>query len=260
MQRSKFATRLFLVAFLFAGLLQQPASSAVIDYVIEDQGRIIQQQAEFNSERVVVQAAGGDPNQDLLFDTRQNILLVIDHRDRSYLQIDERVINEVAALMETVSGAVENQQGVLADLMNTLGLQNGESEPPAAKLHDTGQQLSIAGLQCQLYQSHREGTLQSEVCVAENDQLGLVDGEYNALRDFLGFGNLMLNKAGPLIEALGLSLPQMDLANRPGLPIGMHSATRNLKVRLTSIAPGGGAGNYQLPAGYSRSAIPFTSG
>ncbi len=251
-----------LLAVTVAALLVLPRLSpaAVVDYAIEEQGRVIPQKAEISARRVVVREAGGDPDQDLLFDAGKNILLAINHRDRSYLQIDERVINEVAELMDTVSGAVENQQGVLSDLLGTLGIQGEDKGPPPAALRDTGQQLTIAGYACRLYQSHRQGQLESEICVADNGQLSLAEGEFQALRGFLRFGNTMLNKAGPLIEALGLNLPRVDFADTPGLPIGIHSAPRQLKVRVGGIQAGGAADSYQLPAGYTRSAIPFTSG
>lgn len=235
------------------------AGAAVVSYAIEDQGRLIPQQAEVGSGKVLVKAAGGDRGQDVLFDATRNVLFVINHRDRSYLVIDERVINEIGALVSSVSGAVENQQGVLADLLGTFGI-SGEPVPPAASLRDTGQSLTIGGYPCRLFQAHRASALESEVCVADNTALRLADPDFRTLRGFLRFGNHMLNRAGQLLDALGLSLPQVDIADTPGLPIGMHSPQRNLKVRVSAIGDGGDAGGYRIPDGYSRGTIPFTSG
>lgn len=236
-----------------------PAGAAVVSYAIEEQGRVIPQQAEVDAGKVLVKGAGGDRGQDVYFDATRNVLYVINHLDRTYLLIDERVINEVGALVESVAGAVENQQGVLADLLGTLGI-NSESAPPPASLRDTGEKLTIGGFPCRLYQAHRSSALESEVCVADNAALGLQELDFKTLRGFLRFGNYLMNRAGKLVEALGLSLPPMDFGDTPGLPIGMHSAPRQLKVRVSSIAQGGAAGAYRIPSGYTRSTIPFTSG
>lgn len=261
MSSSTTSCRRGILAVVFLGFIfpTLSASAAVVSYAIEEQGRKIPQQAEVAAGKVLVKAAGGDRQQDILFDATKNRLFVINHRDRTFLLIDERVINEVGVLMESVAGAVENQQGVLADLLGTLGISS-DSAPPPASLRDTGQSLTINGYPCRLYQAHRSTNLESEVCVADNAALGLQEIDFKTLRRFLHFGNHMLNRAGKLIDALGLSLPQMDFGDTPGLPIGMHSPPRKLKVRVSGISQGGAAGSYRIPADYTRSTIPFTSG
>jgi len=72
---------------------------------------------------VLLQRVGGDPLKDLFFHASSMQLFVIDHHDKSYLLIDQRTIDAVSALIQSLSGAVENQQGVLADMPGTLVLK-----------------------------------------------------------------------------------------------------------------------------------------
>jgi len=84
------------------------------------------------------------------------------------------------------------------------------------------------------------------------------------LRNFTAFGNQLLNKAGDLLKALGMSVPPLQISSSNGLPVAMHSTKGKLKVRLMSVGKtseaNAKAANYKLPVGYTRSVIPFTSG
>lgn len=234
--------------------------AASVDFAIDDQGRKISQLLEVAGSKVFLRGAGGDSTQDLLFDAEKNVLFVIQHKDKSYLQIDDRVIDEVAALVDSVSGAVENQQGVLSDLLTTFGI-NAEKQPEVAPMRKTERSLNIAGFPCRLFQAHLNGEMQSEMCIAGNGALQLSAGDFATVRQFFTFGTRLMNRAGKLLSALGMTLPPMELAATDGLPIGMHSPEQKLKVMLSGVnAAALDSSNYRLPAGYTRSSIPFTSG
>jgi len=251
---------------LRAGLLLAFSASltvghaATINFSIEEQGSTVQQKAQVRNGRVLVKQAGNDPNQDLLFVGDKRQLVMVNHRSRSYMVIDDRVINEIAALSDSVTTVVESQKGVLADLMGTFGL--GQDEKPArAVMKDAGRALEINGYRCQLFQSFRDQNIDSELCMADNSQLKISEEDYKTLQGFMAFADQMLNRAGSLISALGLTLPQMSMQGAKGLPIGMHSARQNLKVRIITVEKSGGQGvSYNVPEGYSRSPVPFTSG
>ena len=230
--------------------------AAIVEYSIEERGNSIQQTANVTGSNVQIKAAGGDPGRELLFDSERQILFVIDHRNRTYTQIDNRTIDEVAALMNSMSAVVGSQQGVLADLLGTLGM-DAETQP-RAKLLDAGRELEIGDYSCQLFQSHLNSTLQSEICIAENSTLKLSPTDFNTLRVFLQFGNRILIHAGKLLTVFGLIVPEMNLEGSTGLPIGLHSTKDQLKVRVTRILPAVFANtDYQIPQGYARANIPF---
>lgn len=244
-----------MATFLFCASID----AAEIQFVVEERGRIVQQIAHVTATKIFVKTVGGDPQRDLLFDVSSQTLFVIEHRDRSYLQVDNQTINEVAALIDSVSGVVESQQGVLSDLLSTFGLSE-ESELPIAELRDSGKQLSIVGYSCQLHQAHLEGELNFEICVANNQALKLRQAEFSALREFFLFSNRLQNKAGKLLSVLGLNLPKMNLSETSGLPIGMHSPSQGLKVRISAIDSELIPPARSIPSGYTRSEIPLISG
>lgn len=233
--------------------------AAEIKFVVEERGRIVEQVAQVTATKIFIKTVGGDPQRDLLFDVSSQTLFVIDHRDQSYLQVDNQTIDEVAALIDSVSGVVESQQGVLSDLLSTFGLSE-EPELPIAELKDSGRQLSIGGYSCQLHQAHLEGELNFEICVANNQALNLRAEEFSALREFFVFSSRLQNKAGKLLSVLGLNLPKMNLSETGGLPIGMHSPSQGLKVRINAIDSELIPPTRSIPSGYTRSEIPLISG
>jgi hypothetical protein len=233
--------------------------AAEVGFLIEDRGQSIGQTALVNDRMIYVAGTGGDPSSDLLFDASRQILYLIEHDDRSYLQIDNQTIDEVAALVDSVSGVVESQQGVVSDLLSTFGISNTPEEP-IAELRDSGRQLAIGGFSCQLHQAHRNDKLQFEICVTDNQQLKLNQEDYSTLKEFLVFSNRMQNKAGKLLTTLGIILPKMDLASSKGLPIGLYSPGQGLKVRVTGIDSASKSTQLTVPAGYIRSSIPLVSG
>lgn len=240
-------------------LVNFQVEAAMVNFIVEDGGQVVDQTAQVTAKKILIKASGGDPQRDLLFDVQAQTLFLIEHRDRSFLQIDNKTIDEVAALVDSISGVVESQQGVLSDLLSTFGI-SGESPQPAAKLTDSGRELSIGGLPCQLHQAHQDGKLTFELCLAENRALNLRPEEFTALREFFLFSSRLQNKAGRLLSVLGLELPKMDLVDKRGLPLGMHSPAQQLKVRVSKIDATATPSPIALPAGYTRSELPLISG
>ena len=229
-----------------------------VEFLVEEGGRSIPQVAEVQGDFIRVQRAGGDPSQEMLFNANRDILLIVNHKDKSYLQIDYPTIDQVAAIMDSVSTAVESQQGVLSDLLSTFGLA-GEKEIKAT-LKDTGKNLTIAGYSCRLLQAHLESKLQSEICVAENNQLNIAEKEFATLRQFMQFGNRLLDKGGRLLTTMGIRLPEINLDKVPGVPIGMHTPGQKLKVRVSKINSIQTDFQFGIPKGYRKTAIPFIAG
>ena len=229
-----------------------------ISFSVEDRGQVIGQTASVSSNVILVKNAGGDPRQDMLFDATREILLIVNHGEKSYLQIDHPTIDQVAAIVESVGAAVESQQGVLADLLGTLGIST--EDKVVATLKDAGRDLEIGNYPCRLHQGHIDGQLQSEICIAENRHLQLPEADFQTLRTFMQFGNQLLERGGKLLTMMGVPLLQMDLATISGLPIGIHAAKDKLKVRLTKVSPNNQPLQFGVPKGYRKTTIPFIAG
>ncbi len=250
---------------LFLSLFFIPQTFAsTLEFLIEEQGNSIKQSTQVVDDRVVIRKAGGDPTTDLLFDASNTILYVINHKDKSYMRIDNKVVTEISALMNTVSGVVGSQRNVFSDLLSTFGFgkkpKAAAQEKPKVNLADSGRDLNIGGAQCRLYQALRNQKLQAEACFAPSSALNLTAVEYDSLKKFAEFGNLLLTKAGGLLEVFGLEIPAVQMQSVPGVPIGMNDQVGQRKVKLVEINGIQGLEGMRVPDGYTATPIPFTSG
>lgn len=243
-------------------LFASTTTAATLDFVLEQQGSRIDQAILVANDEALIKGAGGDPTIDLLFQSSPRRLLVIDHRGKSYMRIDEKVIAEVAVLADTVSQAVASQKGVLSDLFSTFGFDDGaeSSSANSQALTDSGRTLQIGGFDCRLYQALEKKRLMAEVCFAAADKLKMPPVARETIKNYADFANRLVTQAGKLLELLGLQLPRVGMANLPGVPIGMHAPDQQLKAKLVRIDPEARHEKTLLPRGYSQQPIPFTSG
>ena len=228
-----------------------------IDYVVEEKGAAQQQTALVQFGRVSVKQAGGDPNLDILFDADTLTLYLIDHQNRSYYKIDRNVINKAASMLESLSEIAETQQGVLADLLNTLGLSK-EEEAIEIVIRKTDRTLTAANIECRLYQQFRNEQLETEMCIASESNLGLLGSHYQTLNAFYAFGDLLMSRAGNILSNMGMVVPDFRKLGDEGLPILAYVSREKLKVSLLKIRQQVlASGQFQLPNGYVQTPIPF---
>ncbi len=232
--------------------------AATIEYAINQSGSRIFQTANVAANKVFVKGGGGDPDSDVLFDADRNILFVVDHHKRSYLEVDYNAISQVAALSETVTDAISSDNGVISEALENLGLV-GASHGVATTI-DTGNLLAVGGYPCSLYRSYLAGDFVSEICMADNKSLNLSVEDFNALRSFWIFSLRLLIRAEHLLAILGVQLPRMEIEDTGGLPIAIYTAAENRELRLTRIHYIDERSNvFSIPKNYTRSRIPFVA-
>ena len=229
----------------------------LIEYTIEDNGSVVPQIAKIHDGNVSVQRAGGDPNLDLLFDSAEMTLFIIDHRNKSYYKIDQNVINKAASMIQSLSAVAESQEGVLSDLLGTLGLSK-ENEQANIDIVKTDTVLSTAGINCQLFQQLNNGKLQSELCIAPESGLGVLGEHYQTMALFYQFGDSLMSKAGNILQNIGFGLPNLSRLGQGGLPIMAYVVEDKLKVSVFNIQTDNPAKTlFELPQGYIQTPIPF---
>ena len=229
----------------------------VIVFEVEEGTRRHRQLALVQQGMIAVKQAGGDPNQDIIFDSPGNILYIIDHQNRSYYRIDQGVIDKVVSMIDSLNTVVESQQGVLADLMDTLGLsEEGTDEP--LEIKKTSTVLSAGGVDCRLFQQFRSDRLESEMCIAPKDNLIALGEHYETLDALYIFGDQLLNHAGNILYNMGFVIPTMSKLNVRGLPVIVHSVDEKIITRLLEIRSQDSAEeDFLIPDGYVQTPIPF---
>ena len=206
---------------------------------------------------VSVQRAGGDPNLDLLFDSAEMTLFIIDHKNKSYYKIDQSVINKAASMLDSLSAVAESQEGVLSDLLGTLGIAE-DDEQTKIDIVKTDTVLATAGINCQLFQQLNNGKLQSELCIAPESGLGILGEHYQTMALFYQFGDSLMSKAGNILQNIGFGLPNRSRLGEGGLPIMAYVVEDTLKVSVFNIQTDNPAkALFELPQGYIQTPIPF---
>ena len=230
----------------------------VVDFVIEDNGHRLLQQALLQDRKICVEKVGGDPVKDMLFDASTRTLFIVDHGDRSYYHIDQEVIDKAASLVESLSRIVEDQQGVFADLLQTLGFSKDPGDTVVVD-EDTRHTMTVADLRCTVFRQFRDGALEWEMCVSSRDSLSALGSHYETLNTFYVFGSQLLDRAGNLLSNMGVVLPRAWEPRSEGLPILVHSVGEGMRTRLTGIRSQEdlAADCLVLPSGYTRASVPF---
>ena len=193
------ATSLLFSLFIAAVSFFQPVSAdsegRIIDFLIEEKGSKLAQSARVQEGRIAVKQAGGNPDLDLIFDSVSMTLFIINQRNNSYYRIDQGVIKKAASMIESLSAVAESQGGVLSDLLGTFGLSE-EDEQARIEIVKTDSILSAANIKCQLFQQFKNSQLESELCIAPEQGLGVLGEHYRTLELFYEFGNDLITRAG----------------------------------------------------------------
>jgi hypothetical protein len=239
-------------AFVFA-----QSDGQIIEFLVQEKGVNLTQFAQIQDGRIVVENMGGDANSGLLFDAASMTLYIINHRDQSYYKIDQSVINKAGSMIDSLSAVAESQEGVLSDLMTTLGLSD-EDANASFEIRKTENLLSSANIECQLFQQFRNKELESELCIAPKQGLNILGSNYETLDAFYVFGDRLAKKAGSILQNIGIGLPNLSKMGDGGLPILAYVVSEKLKISVTQIIPGhSDSSKFNLPSGYVQTPIPF---
>ncbi len=227
---------------------------AQLEYDLISGKQTVAQIARIADDKVIVIAIGGDANRDLVFDAQHEILFIIDHGKRSYIQLDNQTIDEAAAVMHSVSQKMGASSEMVTGVLRNLGFSAADDDVTTVA---TGRQLTVGGYPCVLYRSTARERFVAEVCVADETSLPLSKPEVHTLRRFVTFGSRLMHRADGLLALLGMPLPPLSIEHEGSLPIAVYTAQDATEVRLTKIEPNATPLTPGLPAGYTRTRIPF---
>lgn len=252
--------------FLFAILSATRAmAGTVVEFSIVGEGVNERQTAFIQDGLIYVENAGGLRGTDLLFDAEKSSVVMINHEERNYYTLDEAEIDSLIKLAASVATTVENQKEVLSDILGTFGLggllkkPKSESETPADKrLENTGQRMTVSGLQCHLYRIWRRGRLDTEICIAGQDEFPIPADDYDTLEGLYQFGDKVFSLIGELLTRLGVPIPMLGSDQLNGLPVFINSHKEGLRtyvnhIRETEVD----ASRFRVPRGYESTMFPM---
>ena len=247
----------FLLGLVFT-VTVQAAPGSRIGFTIDQSGSVVNQAALVQDGRVFIENSGGDPYTDLIYDARSRELFIVNHQTKSYYLINDSVIDKAASMIESLSEVAESQQGVLSDLLGTLGI-SGDEEAEKVRIVKTETMLQAAGVNCRLIQQYRNDKLETEVCIAPRDTLSALGADYATMESFYRFGDRLLSKANAILTNMGIVIPDLHaIEDEDGLPIMAYIWSSATRVLLQSIVDSTVPDDqFRLPQGYVQTPIPF---
>lgn len=156
-----------------------------------DKTSTIQFQAQDDRVRMNLQGGAGK-NQFIIFDGKNETLLIGDPAEKSYLVLDRETLDGIQEMMsearrrmdEALAQIPESQRERMKQMMRSRmpGMSMDTSEKPSVDVQPTGQSKEIEGYDTKSYEVRVDGRKQSELWVADWDRL---EGSQE-LRDSLG--------------------------------------------------------------------------
>ncbi len=255
---------LVLTAVLPAGMA---AAATSIDLQGSDNGQKIHNKILVNNNWVRISILDQQESTDVLFDTIHQIIYVLDHKDRSFMEMTEQGMEQMGTQLQGVMTQIQSQlsqvtanmseqdKAQMGNFLQNMGLgQPAEAPAPVvAEFHDTGTSQIVSGINCSVGQIIENGQPKGQACIAQKSTLGIPDADYTALRKLAEFGGRMATKMASLFNT-GESMPSFDLSTVSGLPIEIkHGATH---VAVTSINQQDTA-PIAVPEGYTKRINPL---
>lgn len=230
----------------------------------------VAQAAYIQDGKVLIKAAGGDTNMDLLFQQANQTMTIINHEEKSLLDLDPE---RISALADQASGMIDMlRQQVMAQMGNLSDEQRVQVEkmienmgggqlvqppppPPGEKtLRQTGVQ-TVNGFTCSKTEIYESDQKIAEVCSAPADVLGIPAEDFAVIESMRDMSQMLREETAKISSQMGQGVPQFGHAEVDGVPVAMVDASGNT-MAITAIQQGTDGVSVGKPAGYAVRQMP----
>lgn len=224
--------------------------------------------------QVMIKAAGGNRDIDLLYSRAVESVVIVDHRKRTLMTINElevarinRQAKNVQPLLQGFSEQVaklspeqrQQWQELLGDSVSLEKVAKASETPQPNKLLSTQLTKKVAGISCQVQRLMQGETPMAEICFAESAALKISASDDATLRSLFALYERIATESQGVARQLGLSLPVGAMTRTSGIPVEVRDLSRDengvvalSKVASTRVSPE----LMMIPAGYK--AVPLT--
>lgn len=193
-------------------------------------------------------------------------MLVIDHRNKTYMQLDKAAMQKMAGaadqamkqLQERMAGMSEEQRAMIEKMMGKNAPGAAKPKPSPLELRNTGRKETVGAYTCRLWEATRDGQVQWQHCVVDFSR---IEGSKELLEVMQALSAMMddlSSSSGWIKNALGNSgweglqkldgYPVLTRMFRDGKPV----AEMELKSARTAAID---AASFEPPPGYKRKDI-----
>ena len=245
--------------------------ATTINFILQQQNQAdVVQTTYIDDGKALIRAAGGDSNIDLFYQQSSETMTVINHEDRSTLDIDAEKVSRLASqasgvmdlvrqqLMAQMENMSEEQREQMQKMIEGLGgaqLVQPPSPPPQPKFLKESGTRTVNGFTCdktEIYQGERKI---AEVCSAPADVLGIPNGDIAVIESMRNMSQKLREQTAKITEKIGQSLPQFGVTEVAGVPVQMKDESGNT-MTISSIQSGIGDIILDKPAGYVAKQMP----
>ena len=274
-------TPLMLIAVVItAGLmLASPTTIAdcAIKFDVSKGGQAMQSQViKVKGDKVLIDDVGGDARTDVLFNSKEMVMSIINHQQRSYLIMDRDRVTELATQANNMMSAVEKQMAAqlagmppeqreqMRAMMSKMGMggMTETSKKPAPRSFVKAGTKKVYGAPCQQYRVNQGSNKVGEVCVATPADLKISRADYQNLLALQQFGETMANQAGSMAGRFGIDVPSFSGKAFEGIPVEMIDHTNGGSTMIVSAVNHDtlSATEFEIPAGYQAQTLPTIPG
>ena len=247
------------------------SAATTINFILKqvDQASEVAQFAYIDDGKVLIKAAGGDPKYDLLFQQASETMTIIDHNDKTTLDIDAEKVAALASqaqgmidivrqqVQQGMEGMSEEQQQRVQAMIEGLGggkLMETPAPPKPKEVREIGA-ATINGYTCQKMEVWQGNEKTSEVCTAEPEDVGIPAEDYEVIQAMQAMSQKLRKQTAEISAQMGQNVPQFGDTETPGVPVQMKDRAGNT-MTITQVQPGVGEVKLTKPAGYTAKPMP----
>jgi hypothetical protein len=246
-----------------------------LEYLIKESrvSETATQSIAIKNDQIMVKAAGGDKNFDLLYRHTTESVVIVDHRKRTLMTVDEQQVDRInqqaqdlqpllQGLGKQIANLSPHQRQKLQELLGdnvSLDMIAGAAEPTmTTRLVPTGVR-KVAGIHCQTMRVMQGARPIAEVCLADAAAIKMSDKDAATIHALFGFYERLATKSRGLARQLGLTLPSITAREVPGIPIEFLDLSRGdngimtlHRINTSTVS----SELMRIPSGYK--VVPFT--
>jgi hypothetical protein len=200
-----------------------------------------------------------------IYDASQNVLYHVDHDSKSYVRIDQEMLDQLGTQMNAAMQQMKDQMAQMPEaqrkqveqMMQSMG---GTGHKVDWTVKETGEKQTVAGYGCQRYELLADGKKESDVWASTWKDAGVPKESFDVLRKFAAFFEEIAG-SNPLfaqaMESQGGALQGLDRID--GFPVkvidyddgkaSLETTTKSYEQKKVADA------TYHVPAGYTQKAF-----
>ncbi len=216
-------------------------------------------------DKVRMESATSEGAQISIYSSKNKTFTVLNKEQKSYIVMDQNSVKEqairikdtqqrlMAQMREQMRNMPPEQRKMVEQKMAELSsMDTGKMKPSTFSARKTGNTKRIGGIECDVYQSYRDGRPLGDACIANRKALNLSESDYTTLRGMFAFLREMRMQ---FASGSGVATPETEMGlfeDIDGLPVKVTS-TSGEQMTLEEVSDKALSPElFEIPAGFKK--------